>query len=361
MPFNLGPWHAERAVGFATMGEPELFVTLEDFEAPARERLPADVYDYIAGGAGTEWTLGENRAAFDRWMIRPRMLRGITSDDLDTATELFGTPISMPVLIAPWAYQSGVHPDGEGGTARAAGRAGTVMVVSTTTEAFLEEVATASAGPKWWQLYVFTDRGLTAETLARAHAAGFGAVVMTVDFQDSGLRHRDTRNGFVMPIGLSSSELVYDSAISWDDLPWIREQAPGLPLLLKGILTGEDATLAVEAGVDGIVVSNHGGRQLDGVPAAITALPEVVGAVAGRIPVLMDGGVRRGTDVLKALALGADAVMVARPAAWGLAVNGEQGVVDVLEILRAELRNAMILSGCRTLAGITGELITAAP
>ncbi len=341
--------------------DPELLITLEDYEAPARERLPADVYDYIAGGAGDEWTLGENRRAFERWMIRPRMLRGIGDADLDTSIELFGTPLSMPVIVAPWAYQSGVHPDGEGGTGRAAERAGTVMVVSTTTEAFLEEVAAASTGPKWWQLYVFTDRGVTAEMLRRVVASGFRAIVMTVDFQDAGLRHRDTRHGFVMPIGLSSSELTYDSAISWDDLPWIREHTPGLPLLLKGILTAEDAALAVEAGVDGIVVSNHGGRQLDGVAAGITALPEVVDAVAGRIPVLMDGGVRRGTDVLKALGLGASAVLVGRPCAWGLAVNGEQGVVDVLEILRAELRNAMILSGCRTLGDITPELITPSP
>jgi 4-hydroxymandelate oxidase len=338
------------------MEELPAFVTVDDFEAPARERLPADVYDYIAGGAGDEWTLHQNRAAFDRWILRPRMLRGIPYEAVDVSTHLFGTPLSMPVLIAPWAYQSGCHPDGERATARAAERAGTVMVVSTTTEAFLEEVAAASTGPKWWQLYVFTDRGVTGEVLRRAKAAGFGAIVLTVDFQDNGLRHRDTRSGFVMPIGLSTSELQYDAAISWDDLPWIREQAPGLPLLLKGILTAEDAALAVEAGVDGIVVSNHGGRQLDGVAAGITALPEVVEAVAGRMPVLMDGGVRRGTDIVKALALGATAVLVGRPTAWGLAVNGEQGVVDVLEILRVELINAMLLCGNRSLSDITAEL-----
>lgn len=343
------------------MRELPVFMTVDDFEAPARERLPADVYDYIAGGAGDEWTLRQNRAAFDRWILRPRMLRGIRYDDLDLTTELFGTRVSMPVLIAPWAYQSGCHPDGEAATARAAERAGTVMVVSTTTEAFLEDVAAASAGPKWWQLYMFTDRGYTAGVLGRATASGFGAIVLTVDFQDNGLRHRDTRSGFVMPIGLSTSELQYDPAISWDDLPWIREQAPGLPLLLKGILTAEDATLAVEAGVDGIVVSNHGGRQLDGVAAGITALPEVVEAVAGRIPVLMDGGVRRGTDIVKALALGASAVLVGRPTAWGLAVNGEQGVVDVLEILRTELVNAMLLGGCRSIPDITPELVTPTP
>jgi isopentenyl diphosphate isomerase/L-lactate dehydrogenase-like FMN-dependent dehydrogenase len=343
------------------MEELPVFVTVDDFEAPARERLPSDVYDYYAGGAGDEWTLRENRAAFDRWILRPRMLRGIPYEALDLTTELFGTPLSMPVLIAPWAYQSAAHPDGERATARAAERAGTIMVVSTTTEAFLEEVAAASAGPKWWQLYVFTDRGATAEALRRAKESGFGAIVLTVDFQDNGLRHRDTRSGFVMPIGLSTSELQYDPAISWDDLPWIREQAPGLPLLLKGILTAEDTLLAVQAGVDGIIVSNHGGRQLDGVAAAITALPEVVDAVAGRIPVLMDGGVRRGTDIVKALALGASAVLVGRPTAWGLAVNGERGVVDVLEILRVELMNAMLLTGCRSLGEITSELIAPTP
>ncbi len=343
------------------MEELPAFATVDDFEAPARERLPVDVYGYYAGGAGDEWTLRENRAAFDRWILRPRMLRGIRAEDLDLSSELFGARLSMPVLIAPWAYQSAAHPDGERATARAAEAAGTIMVVSTTTEAFLEAVAAASAGPKWWQLYVFTDRAFTAEVLARVQAAGFGAIVMTVDFQDAGLRHRDTRSGFVMPIGLPTSDLRYDPAISWDDLPWIREQAPGLPLLLKGILTAEDALLAVDAGVDGIVVSNHGGRQLDGVAAGITALPEVVDAVAGRVPVLMDGGVRRGTDIVKALALGAAAVLVGRPAAWGLAVNGERGVVDVLEILRAELRNAMLLSGCGSLADITNELVAPTP
>jgi 4-hydroxymandelate oxidase len=338
----------------------ERFVTVDDYEEPARALLPGDVYDYIAGGAGDEWTVRENRAGFDRWVLRPRMLRGLGDDDLDLSTEVLGVPMSMPVLIAPWAYQSGVHPEGERATARAAARTGTVMVVSTTTETFLEEVAGAAPGPKWWQLYVFTDRGFTAEMLRRVGAAGYGAIVMTVDFQDNGLRHRDTRSGFVMPIGLSTSELRYDPALSWDDLHWIRDLAPELPLVLKGILTGEDAALAVEAGVDGIVVSNHGGRQLDGVAATITVLPEVVEAVEGRIPVLMDGGVRRGTDVVKALALGAAAVLVARPVAWGLAVHGEQGVVDVLELLRAELRNAMILSGCRSVTEVSPALVAPA-
>jgi len=339
---------------------PERFVTLEDYEEPARAKLPADVYGYLAGGAGDEWTLRENRRAFERWLLRPRMLRGIRDIDLDLSVDLYGTRISMPVLVAPWAYQRMAHPDGELATARAAARAGTAMVVSTTAEEILEDIASASDGPKWWQLYVFEDRAATAEILARVSASGFGAIAMTVDFQENGLRHRDTRSGFVMPIGLPSSEQRYEPALSWDDIAWVRGCVPELPLLLKGILTAEDAVLAVDAGVDGVVVSNHGGRQLDGAPAGISALPEVVEAVDGHIPVLMDGGVRRGTDVLKSLALGAAAVLVGRPCAWGLAVAGEQGVLDVLEMLRLEIANAMLLSGCRTLADITRDLVARA-
>jgi isopentenyl diphosphate isomerase/L-lactate dehydrogenase-like FMN-dependent dehydrogenase len=188
--------------------------------------------------------------------------------------------------------------------------------------------------------------------LHRVAAAGFGAVCFTVDFPVAGLRHRDTRSGFVMEQGLPQDELVYDPNITWEDLGWIREHAP-IPLLVKGILTGEDARLAVEHGADGIVVSNHGGRQLDGVPAGLTVLPEIVDAVEGRVPVVVDGGVRRGTDVFKAIALGAAAVMVGRPACWGLAVAGEDGVADVLRILRLEFENAMTLAGCRTPGDVT--------
>jgi isopentenyl diphosphate isomerase/L-lactate dehydrogenase-like FMN-dependent dehydrogenase len=231
--------------------------------------------------------------------------------------------------------------------------------VSTTALDRLEDVAAASTFAKWWQLYVFTDRGLTAEMLHRVHAAGFTAVCFTVDFPVSGLRHRDTRSGFLMPVGLPEDDLVYDPSISWDDLAWIREQAP-LPLLVKGVLTGEDARIAVETGADGIVVSNHGGRQLDGVLAGVAALPEVVEAVAGAIPVLVDGGVRRGIDVLRALALGASAVMVGRPACWGLAAAGEEGVVDVLRILRDELENAMTLAGVRSVGEVTRDLLAPA-
>jgi (S)-2-hydroxy-acid oxidase len=332
-------------------------VTVDDYEPLAREVLPTDVFDYYAGGAGDEWTLAENRRAFQDWVIRPRMLTGAWP--ADPSTSVLGNEIAFPVLVAPWAYQKRAHPDGELATARAAARAGTVMVVSSTAFEYLEDVAAASDATKWWQLYVFTDRELTVDMLHRVHAAGFGAVCLTVDFPDSGLRHRDTRNAFEMPIGLPQDEHTFAPDLTWDDLRWIREAAP-VPLLVKGLMTAEDARIAVEAGVDAIVVSNHGGRQLDSVLAPITVLPEVVEAVDGRIPVLVDGGFRRGTDVFKALALGAAAVLVGRPACWGLAAAGEDGVVDVLHILRTELENTMVLAGTRSLGDITGAHVVRA-
>ena len=325
-------------------------MTLDDFEPAAREVLAPDVYDYYAGGAGDEWTLGENRRAFDRWVIRPRVLRGVYPPD--PSTEILGTHVDFPVLVAPWAYQQLAHPDGELATARAAGAAGTVMMVSSTATDFLEDVAAASDFAKWWQLYVFTDKARSEEQLQRVHDAGYAAVCLTVDFPVAGLRHRDTRSGFMMPIGPPTTEFVFEPNLTWDDLTWIRERAQ-LPLLLKGILTEEDARLAVEHGADGIVVSNHGGRQLDGVRGALDALPEVVEAVAGRVPVIVDGGVRRGADVLKALALGASAVGVGRPTCWGLAVGGEDGVRSVLDILRTEFENVMTLAGVRSVDEIT--------
>ena len=332
-------------------------LTVDDYEPLARSVLPQGVYDYYAGGAGDEWTLAENRRAFERWVIRPRMLTGAWP--VDPSTEVLGSRIGFPVLVAPWAYQRRAHPDGDLATARAAAKAETIMVVSSTTVDYLEDVASASDGPKWWQLYVFTDRGETVEMLHRVHGAGFGAVCLTVDFPTNGLRHRDARNGFEMPIGLPTDELTYVPDLTWDDLAWIREAAP-VPLLVKGIMTAEDARIAVEVGVDAIVVSNHGGRQLDSVHAPITVLPEIVGAVEGKVPVLVDGGFRRGTDVFKALALGAAAVLVGRPTCWGLAVAGEEGVVDVLRILRVELENAMLLAGTKTVRDITSAFVETA-
>jgi 4-hydroxymandelate oxidase len=253
------------------------------------------------------------------------------------------------------------HPDGELATARAAAAAGTVMVVSSTAEAYLEDVAEVGDGSVWWQLYVAEDRGFTEAMLARVVTAGYRAICWTVDFPVNGLRHRDTRSGFVMPLGIGSSDYIYDPGLSWDDMAWIRDHVGDLPVLVKGLLTAEDAELAVQAGADAIVVSNHGGRQLDRSPAGIDALPEVVAQVAGRVPVLVDGGIRRGTDVLTALALGAAAVLVGRPTIWGLATDGEAGVARVLEILRGEFENAMALSGCRTVDEIGRALVTPAP
>lgn len=334
-------------------------VTVDDYYEAAKAAVPSDAWDYYEGGAGDEWTLAENRRAFERWMLRPRFLRGAGSPD--PSTSVLGTALAFPVLVAPWAYQRLAHPEGELATARAAAAAGTVMVVSSTTHADLEGVAAAADGPKWWQLYVAEDRGFTAAMLARVAEAGYEAICWTVDFVVNGLRHRDTRNGFVMPVGIGASDYIFDASLTWDDLAWIREQAPGLPVVVKGLLTAEDAELAVQAGADAIVVSNHGGRQLDRSPAGIDALPEVVAQVAGRVPVLVDGGVRRGVDVLTALALGAEAVLVARPAIWGLAAEGEAGVRGVLAILRAELENAMALTGCRTVDEIGRALVTTAP
>jgi 4-hydroxymandelate oxidase len=334
-----------------------LFLTVDDYEPIARQRLPPDVFGYYAGGAGDEWTLRENRTAFERWVIRPRMLTAASPPD--PSTQVLGARVDAPILVAPWAYQRLAHPDGEIATARAASRAGTIMVVSTTAHDILEDIASAGDQPTWWQLYVYTERTITVETLHRVHAAGYSAICFTVDFPVAGLRHRDTRNAFEMPFGLPHSDLVFDPNITWEDVAWIREHAP-LPILVKGIMTAEDAQRAVEAGADGIVVSNHGARQLDSVAATLTVLPEIVEAVAGRLPILMDGGVRRGTDVFKALALGATAVMVARPIAWGLAAGGEDGVFDVLRILRAELENTMSLAGTHAVSDITPAFVAPA-
>jgi 4-hydroxymandelate oxidase len=329
-------------------------VSIDDYERIARAKLPPEVYDYYAGGADREWTVRANLAAFDKWILRPRVLVGVA--ERGTSTEVLGSRVSFPVLVAPWAFQSRADPEGEVATARAAARAGTIMVLSATSSHRLDDVAKASNAPKWFQLYLYRDRGFSKEALLRAYELGFGAVVFTVDVPVLGKRDRDRRNELDMPIEGPGQELDFDPSITWDDLAWIRESAP-LPLLIKGILTAEDARLAVDRGVDGIVVSNHGGRQLDGAPAALDALVEVVEAVERRVEVLMDGGIRRGTDVLKALALGAGAVMVGRPAAWGLAVAGEDGVANVLEILREEFDLAMALTGCRSVAEVGRGLV----
>jgi 4-hydroxymandelate oxidase len=337
---------------------PDDRLTLEDYESAARAALPAEVYDFVAGGGGDEWTLAENRRAFTRWRLRPRQLRGASDPDLSSS--LLGAQLAFPVLVAPWAYQRLLHPEGELATARAAAAEGTVMVVSMSASELLEDIGRVAAAPRWWQLYIYEDRAFTADVLARAVAAGYGAVCWTIDLPVFGLRHRDERNGFQVPSRLDPADFGYDRALTWDDLAWVREHTSGLPVLVKGILTAEDAEVAVQAGADAIVVSNHGGRQLDFAPASLTALPEVVAQVAGRVPVLMDGGVRTGVDVVKALALGAAAVLVGKSVAWGLAAGGEAGVAGVLRILREGVANTMALTGCRSLPEIGHALVAPA-
>jgi isopentenyl diphosphate isomerase/L-lactate dehydrogenase-like FMN-dependent dehydrogenase len=341
-------------------------LNVADFEREAERRLDPGPFGYFAGGAGDEVTLRDNVAAFARLHLRPRTLVDVSS--VSTETTVLGRPVSMPLLVAPTAFQRLAHPEGELATARAAAAAGTVMCLSTLASVSPAELTAASpGGRRWFQLYWSSDRGFTRDLLAGVAEAGFEAVVLTIDFAAAGRRERDLRTAFALPDDLPTPNIpdelarrdfhlalgrIVDASIGWRDLEWLREMCP-LPLLLKGVLTGEDATLAVEHGVDGIVVSNHGGRQLDGVAASLDALPEVLDAAGGRAEILLDGGVRRGTDVLKALALGAKAVLAGRATVWGLAVGGEQGVARVLRLLQAEIALGLTLLGCSNPAEVT--------
>jgi 4-hydroxymandelate oxidase len=331
-------------------------VSLQDFEALARERMDPGAFAYVAGGAADEVTLRENAAAFARFRLRPRVLVDVAR--VLPETTLLGTRVTMPVGLAPTARQRLVHPDGELAVARAASAAGVLMVASTMSSYSLEAIAAASSGPRWFQLYVHKDRGVTRALVERAAASGYGAVVLTVDFPVAGRRERELRDAVDVEWGglgnfpeigagvefLPLMDALHDQRLVWDDVGWVRSLTP-LPLVLKGILTGEDAARAVAHGAAAIVVSNHGGRQLDRTPATIDVLEEVVEAVAGRAEVYLDGGVRRGTDVLVALALGARAVFVGRPHCFALAVGGEAAVAQMLGGLRDELENAMALLG----------------
>ena len=350
-------------------------VNVDEFEALAREKLPHMVYDYYAGGAGDEWTLRENRAAFDRWVFLPRTLVDVSAVDLSTT--VLGQPMATPIMVAPTAFQKLAHPDGELAMGRGCLVAGVTLVVSTIATTSLEEVA-ATGVPRWFQLYVQKDRPLTEEVVRRAEAAGYTALVVTVDAPFLGRRERDERNQFTMPAEIRMANLrdlpvptaeegsslqlqfqLIDPSLSWDDIAWL-ESLTSLPVLVKGIMTPEDATHALNAGCAGVVVSNHGGRQLDGAAATLDALPAVVDAVGDRGEVLVDGGVRRGQHVLKALALGARAVLVGRPVVWGLAADGEEGVRVVLQLLENELSLAMALAGMPTVDAVGRELVTRA-
>ncbi|MGA7936665.1 MAG: alpha-hydroxy acid oxidase [Kovacikia sp.] len=363
------------------MSRHELPLSVLEYEHCAAQQLSPMSWDYYASGAWDEVTLRDNRAAFERLRLRPRMLVNVSDRQMNVT--VLGQPLALPILVAPMAFQCLAHPDGELATTRAAAQIGTVMVLSTLSTKPLESVAavsqTLTGTPRpWFQLYVHRDRGLTKALVERAYAAGFAALCLTVDAPVLGQRERDRRNRFVLPTSMELANLTslkalespqgsqesglfsyfleqINPALTWTDLEWLQSLSP-LPLVLKGILRGDDAVRAVEYGAQGIIVSNHGGRQLDGAISSIEALPEIVAAVNGRAEVLVDGGIRRGTDVLKALALGANAVLVGRPILWGLAVAGSAGVQHVLEILQNEFDLAMALSGCASLQDIDSSL-----
>ena len=355
-------------------------INLADYEQASATSLDPAAWGYYAGGANDEITLRENRAAWDRIAVRYRTMLDVSTRD--TSTTVLGTRVAFPVLIAPTAMQKLAHPDGELATVRAAGRAGTVMCVSTTATTSLEEVRAAATGPTWFQLYVYKDRGATKALLESARRVGYSAIVLTVDAPYLGRRERDLRNAFSLPPHLRFANAVaagrphahmpaaegvdsglarhlhelHDATLTHHDLAWIADVAQ-LPVLVKGVVRADDAVRAVEHGAAGVVVSNHGGRQLDTSIATARALAAIADAIGGRGEILVDGGVRRGTDVLKALALGARAVLVGRPILWGLAVAGEEGVVDVLSLLHGEFDLAMALAGCRSVAEVTRDLI----
>jgi 4-hydroxymandelate oxidase len=358
------------APGDAIPASAEEVLSLPELEEMARGTLPPMVYDYVASGAADEITVRWNREAYDRMALRPRVLRDVSR--VDTRVTLLGEERPHPILLAPTAYQRLVHPDGEIATALGAGAAGAPFVVSTATTAPLEEIARVATAPLWFQLYVQSDREFTAGLVRHAEEAGCRALCLTVDTPVLGARNRQARSGFRLHPGavtpylddLNSGRRDLFTAervtVTWKDVEWLRSGA-SVPLLLKGILTGEDARLAVESGASGVIVSNHGGRNLDTLPATIEALPEVVEAVAGRVPVLVDGGIRRGTDVIKALALGASAVLIGRPYLFGLGIGGAEGVRRTVEILRRELELAMALCGHATIDSLDRSALWRAP
>lgn len=355
---------------------PANVVALSDYEALARERMTPEVWAYLEGGAADEITLRENRAAFDRLRLRGRVLAPLAGGH--TRVTICGHTFEHPLLVAPMAYQRLAHPDGEAALTLGAAAMRAGLILSVHASMTLEEVAKVEASvPRWFQLGILPDREFTGALVRRAEAAGYRALVVTVDAAVSGVRNRQNRAGFRLPPGIEAVNLrghaiapvtalagespffggtLAAAAPTWEDLAWVQSLTK-LPVLVKGIMSPEDAAQAVAQGVAGVIVSNHGGRTLDTLPATIDVLPGVADEVGGRVPVLLDGGIRRGTDVLKALALGAQAVLVGRPCMHGLAAAGAPGVAHVLHILRAELEAAMALTGCATLAQVDRSVI----
>lgn len=369
-------------------------VCIQDLRPIARERLPKAVFDYLDGGAEGEVTLRENCRVFDDVTFRPR--HAVAESECDLRVRVLGFPLSVPFLLAPVGYSRLMHPEGEIAAARVAGEVGTAFILSTISGHKLEDVKEASSGPVFYQLYLMGGRAAAEASIDRARAAGFSALVVTIDTPVSGIRERDYRNGmkelvsggpfeklphlpqilsrpgwlfrFLMDGGLPTlpnvvvpgkgplplvdvAAALAESAVTWNDFEWIRKHWQG-PIVVKGVLTGDDARRSIDCGAAAISVSNHGGRQLDGVPASLRALPEVVKAVNGQVEVLMDGGIRRGTDIVKAICLGAGAVLCGRAYAYGLAAAGEAGVARALEILRVDLERTLRLLGCKSLADL---------
>src|SRR5215212_698235 len=349
----------------------DLLLNIRDYERAAHRKLQRDVLDYYAGGALDEITLRENVTAWERVKLYYRVLAGVGERNL--ATTVLGKPISMPIAVAPTAFHRLACEAGEIATSRAAKAAGTLFILSSLSNTAMEAVFAEAGSPRWFQLYIYRDHGITAELVKRAEAAGAEAIVVTVDAPGLGTRERDTRNSFRLPDGLTVENLAplgkgdipevagsglaayvrsnFKSDLSYQDLDWLCH-ASHLPVVVKGLVRADDAERAVEHGARAVVVSNHGGRQLDTAPATCEVLPNVVDAVGGACEIFVDGGIRRGSDVLKAIALGARAVLVGRAVLWGLAVDGEAGVVRVLDILRRELDEAMLLCGCTRISDI---------
>ncbi|HET7590431.1 MAG TPA: alpha-hydroxy acid oxidase [Solirubrobacterales bacterium] len=351
-------------------------VNVAEFEPLAAAKLERGPWDYFAGGAGDEVTLRENVAAWGSWRLRPRVLNDV--EEVSAGVEVLGKPVSVPVLVAPVAYQRMAHPDGEAAMAAGAAAAGTAMCLSTLSTTRPADVAAAAPdGRHWFQLYAFKDEGVTRALTEEAIEAGFEAVLVTADAPPGGNRERDRRNRFTLPEELGTPSLtaavggerslsiedtfaLMNHALTWADVEDLASEC-GVPVLVKGVLTAEDAELALEHGAAGVVVSNHGGRQLDRSLATAEALPEIAETLDGRGTLLVDGGIRRGVDVATALALGADAVLVGRPAIWGLAAAGGQGVARVLEMLREELELTLGLCGCTSPSQLTRAHLRRAP
>ena len=349
---------------------------LDDFEPAARAVLPQGIYDYIAGGAEDEATLRGNRDAFARYRFRFKVLT--SADRPDLGTEVFGQRFTMPVHLAPAAIQRMAHADGEAAAYRAASDAGIAYCLSTLSSVSMEDLAAAATGARWFQLYMHPERAVSAAFIERAVDAGFSAILLTVDLPRTGRRERDIRNAFSLPVGVAYANVESrrrtataegpdpfaqnvnahtSAALGWADLEWLLART-SLPVIVKGVVRADDARRAVEAGARGLVVSNHGGRQLDYATASLDALPEVVDAVGGTVPVLLDGGIRRGTDVLKALCLGASSVLIGRPYLFALAVGGAGGVRGMLELLREEIALSMSLLGAGRLSELSQDLLT---